>query len=113
MSSSQGSAELQRMDTPLGSLSFRQAGAAAPTHVLLHGIGSASCSWQAQLAWAQGRSDVGLLAWDARRQARGDKPWALPLKIGTHTVTGVLALRALALLKPLRPYGSRFHAEHR
>ena len=52
-----------------------------------------------------------LLAWDARRQARGDKPWALPLKIGTHTVTGVLALRALALLKPLRPYGSRWSAE--
>jgi pimeloyl-ACP methyl ester carboxylesterase len=65
MSSSQGGAELQRMNAPLGSLSFRQAGAAAPTHVLLHGIGSASGSWQAQLAWAQGRSDLGLLAWDA------------------------------------------------
>jgi indolepyruvate ferredoxin oxidoreductase beta subunit len=52
-----------------------------------------------------------LLAWDAKRQARGDKPWALPLKIGTHTVTGVLALRALALLKPLRPFGSRWAAE--
>jgi indolepyruvate ferredoxin oxidoreductase beta subunit len=52
-----------------------------------------------------------LQAWDARRQARGDKPWALPLKIGTHTVTGVLALRALGLLKPLRPLGSRWAAE--
>jgi indolepyruvate ferredoxin oxidoreductase beta subunit len=52
-----------------------------------------------------------LLAWDSKRQARGDKPWALPLKIGTHTVTGVLALRALGLLKPLRPWGSRWAAE--
>lgn len=58
----------------------------------------------AGLAWR-------LLAWDAKRQARGDKPWALPLKIGTHTVSGVLALRALALLKPLRPWGSRWAAE--
>lgn len=52
-----------------------------------------------------------LLAWDARRQARGLQAWALPLKIGTHTVTGVLALRALGLLKPLRPLGSRWAAE--
>jgi indolepyruvate ferredoxin oxidoreductase beta subunit len=52
-----------------------------------------------------------LQAWDVRRQARGQAPWALPLKIGTHTVTGVLALRALALLKPLRPLGSRWAAE--
>jgi indolepyruvate ferredoxin oxidoreductase beta subunit len=52
-----------------------------------------------------------LLAWDARRQARGLAAWALPLKIGTHTVTGVLALRALGLLKPLRQLGSRWAAE--
>jgi indolepyruvate ferredoxin oxidoreductase beta subunit len=52
-----------------------------------------------------------LQAWDARHQARSDKPWALPLKIGTHTITGVLALRALGLLKPLRPLGSRWAAE--
>ena len=52
-----------------------------------------------------------LQAWDARRQARGLPAWALPLKIGTHTVTGVLALRALGLLKPLRPLGSRWAAE--
>jgi indolepyruvate ferredoxin oxidoreductase beta subunit len=52
-----------------------------------------------------------LQAWDARRQARGLAAWALPLKIGTHTVTGVLALRALGLLKPLRPLGSRWAAE--
>jgi indolepyruvate ferredoxin oxidoreductase, beta subunit len=52
-----------------------------------------------------------LQAWDARRQARGLPAWALPLKIGTHTITGVLALRALGLLKPLRPLGSRWTAE--
>ena len=52
-----------------------------------------------------------LQAWDARRQARGLPAWALPLKIGTHTITGVLALRALGLLKPLRPLGSRWAAE--
>jgi indolepyruvate ferredoxin oxidoreductase beta subunit len=52
-----------------------------------------------------------LQAWDARRQSRGLTAWALPLKIGTHTVTGVLALRALGLLKPLRPLGSRWAAE--
>jgi len=52
-----------------------------------------------------------LQAWDVRRQARGLAAWALPLKIGTHTVTGVLALRALGLLKPLRPLGSRWAAE--
>ena len=56
---------VQRVDTPLGSIAYRQAGRGAITHVLLHGIGSASASWDAQLAWAQDRSDVGVLAWDA------------------------------------------------
>ena len=52
-----------------------------------------------------------LLAWDRRRAARGDKPWALPLKVGTHSVGGMLALRALAHLKWLRPHGSRYALE--
>ena len=56
---------LKRVDTPLGTIAYRQAGRGAITHVLLHGIGSASASWEAQLAWAQDRSDIGLLAWDA------------------------------------------------
>ena len=56
---------VQRGDTPLGNIAYRQAGRGAITHVLLHGIGSASASWDAQLAWAQDRSDVGVLAWDA------------------------------------------------
>jgi indolepyruvate ferredoxin oxidoreductase beta subunit len=52
-----------------------------------------------------------LLAWDARRVARGHEPWALPVKLRTHTVTGLLALRALAALRRLRPLGSRFALE--
>ena len=54
------------VDTAHGKVQFRSAGMASQvTHVLLHGIGSASASWDAQLAWAQDRSDVGVLAWDA------------------------------------------------
>ncbi len=52
-----------------------------------------------------------LQAWDARRVARGLAPWSLPIKIGTHTVTGMLALRTLSAFKHLRPKGSRFAAE--
>lgn len=52
-----------------------------------------------------------VLAWDRRRVAAGKTPWALPLKIGTHSVLGMLALRGLAATKRLRPLGSRFHAE--
>jgi pimeloyl-ACP methyl ester carboxylesterase len=45
---------------------FRSAGMAPQvTHVLLHGIGSASASWAFQLGSAVGRSDVRVLAWDA------------------------------------------------
>lgn len=52
-----------------------------------------------------------LLAWDRRRIASGREPWALPLKIGTHTVGGMLALRVLASLKALRVRGSRYAIE--
>jgi indolepyruvate ferredoxin oxidoreductase beta subunit len=52
-----------------------------------------------------------LSAWDARRRARGLSPWALPLKVGTHTVLGALALRCLASLKGQRRRGSRFATE--
>jgi indolepyruvate ferredoxin oxidoreductase beta subunit len=54
-----------------------------------------------------------LVAWDRKRVSRGDKPWALPLKIGTHSVSGMLALRTLAAMKRLRVYGSRFALEQR
>ncbi|KRH98664.1 indolepyruvate oxidoreductase subunit beta family protein [Curvibacter sp. PAE-UM] len=52
-----------------------------------------------------------VLAWDRRRVLAGKNPWALPLKIGTHSVFGMLALRGLATLRALRPLGSRFVTE--
>jgi indolepyruvate ferredoxin oxidoreductase, beta subunit len=52
-----------------------------------------------------------LLAWDRRRVAQGREPWALPLKVGTHSLAGVLALRAVAALKGQRRRGSRFALE--
>ncbi|AEG94357.1 indolepyruvate oxidoreductase subunit beta family protein [Ramlibacter tataouinensis] len=54
-----------------------------------------------------------LVAWDRRRVAAGRQPWALPLKIGTHGVFGMLALRTLAAARWLRPHGSRFALEQR
>ncbi|MGZ5179046.1 MAG: indolepyruvate oxidoreductase subunit beta family protein [Ramlibacter sp.] len=52
-----------------------------------------------------------LRGWDRRRVLAGREPWALPLKVGTHTVGGMLALRTLAALKGLRVRGSRFAFE--
>lgn len=49
-----------------------------------------------------------LLGWNRRRMAAGHASWALPIKLGTHTVLGMLALRTLAALKFFRPQGSRF-----
>ena len=48
-------------------LGFRQSGnpALAPTHVLLHGIGSGSASWVRQLTQARFAKTLNLLAWDA------------------------------------------------
>jgi indolepyruvate ferredoxin oxidoreductase, beta subunit len=54
-----------------------------------------------------------VLRWDRRRVREGKSPWALPLKIGTHSVSGVLAMRMLAGLKWLRIRGSRYAAEQR
>jgi pimeloyl-ACP methyl ester carboxylesterase len=54
------------VDTLRGQIQFRSAGAGPRvTHVLLHGIGSASASWAYQLGAAVGRHDVRVLAWDA------------------------------------------------
>jgi indolepyruvate ferredoxin oxidoreductase beta subunit len=50
-------------------------------------------------------------AWDRRRQARGLAPWALPLKVGSHSVIGMASLRLLASLRWLRRIGSRFAEE--
>ncbi|TFZ05127.1 indolepyruvate oxidoreductase subunit beta family protein [Ramlibacter henchirensis] len=52
-----------------------------------------------------------LVKWDRRRIASGREPWAMPLKVGTHTAGGMLALRTLAGLKWLRVRGSRFALE--
>jgi indolepyruvate ferredoxin oxidoreductase, beta subunit len=52
-----------------------------------------------------------VLAWDKARVAKGKAPWAMPLKVGTHSVAGMLALRMLASLKVLRPGGSRYANE--
>jgi indolepyruvate ferredoxin oxidoreductase beta subunit len=52
-----------------------------------------------------------LMRWDARRRRAGKDAFALPLKIGTHTVSGFLALRVLAGLRGLRRRGSRFARE--
>jgi indolepyruvate ferredoxin oxidoreductase beta subunit len=54
-----------------------------------------------------------LVAWDRKRALRGKQPWAMPLKVGTHSVLGMLALRTLASLKWLRTRGSRFFAEQK
>jgi indolepyruvate ferredoxin oxidoreductase beta subunit len=51
------------------------------------------------------------LAWDAQRVAAGGEPWSLPLRIGTHTVIGVLMLRVVAGLKGQRRRGSRYALE--
>lgn len=59
---------LQRAQTCLGTLQYRQAGAplAQTTHVLLHGIGSGSGSWLMQLEEAVRQTHrVGVLAWEA------------------------------------------------
>ncbi|MFT4266946.1 MAG: indolepyruvate oxidoreductase subunit beta family protein, partial [Xenophilus sp.] len=52
-----------------------------------------------------------LTAWDQARQRRGAAPWALPLKVGSHSVLGMAALRTLASLKGWRRRGSRFAEE--
>ena len=50
-------------------------------------------------------------AWDRARQARGREPWALPLKVGSHSVFGMASLRLLSSLKWLRRRGQRFAEE--
>ena len=52
-----------------------------------------------------------LQAWDRRRIARGLDPWALPLKVGSHTVLGALALKLMASLKGQRRRGQRYAIE--
>ncbi|WP_077000361.1 indolepyruvate oxidoreductase subunit beta family protein [Variovorax sp. KK3] len=48
-----------------------------------------------------------ITAWDRRRAT----PWAMPLKVGSHSVVGMASLRLLASLRWLRRRGSRFTEE--
>ena len=57
-------------------------------------------------AWA-----ARLLRWDAERVARGQAAWAMPIQVARHSVLGQLALRLLAMLRVLRPLGSRYAQE--
>ncbi len=52
-----------------------------------------------------------VLRWDRGRVLKGKSAWALPLKIGTHSVFGMLALRTLAGLRWLRVRGARYATE--
>jgi indolepyruvate ferredoxin oxidoreductase beta subunit len=52
-----------------------------------------------------------LLGWNRKRIAAGKESWALPIKLGSHTVAGMLALRFLAAFKSLRRYGHRYQEE--
>ena len=72
---------LCRVATPLGHIAYRQSGAAAQaTHVLLHGIGSSSANWLAQLEAAALNPAFCLLAWDAPGYGSSD---ALPMPAPT------------------------------
>ena len=57
--------EPQVVGTTGGQISYLQSGAPHITHVLLHGIGSASGSWLMQLEAARHQPAIGVLAWDA------------------------------------------------
>jgi indolepyruvate ferredoxin oxidoreductase beta subunit len=52
-----------------------------------------------------------LVRWDRARVRKGKQPWAMPLKVGSHSISGMLALRVLAGLKWLRVRGSRYAIE--
>ena len=52
-----------------------------------------------------------LLEWDKQRIAEGREPWAMPIKLASHTVLGTLLLRLLATFKYIRPFSSRYAEE--
>ncbi|KPK35253.1 MAG: indolepyruvate oxidoreductase [Betaproteobacteria bacterium SG8_40] len=52
-----------------------------------------------------------LLRWDARRRRKGKTGFAVALKVGAHSLSGFLALRAVAGMRWLRPRGMRFALE--
>ena len=121
-----GPSAAQRIHTPFGAIGYRQAGVLASTRlVLLHGIGSGSASWSAQLA-AVKPHQPGLLAWDAPGYGASDglgladaawptathyaeRLWAWldalrltqPLTLVGHSLGALMAARA-AVLQPQR-----------
>jgi indolepyruvate ferredoxin oxidoreductase, beta subunit len=52
-----------------------------------------------------------LQRWDRARVLRGREPFGMPIALGTHTVFGLIALRALVALKGQRRRGVRFAQE--
>ena len=52
-----------------------------------------------------------LLRWDRQRVASGKGPLAFPIKVATHSFTGLAMLRLLAALRFARPWGSRYADE--
>ena len=106
----------QVVAVPGGQIAYRQAGAKHITHVLLHGIGSASGSWLLQLEAAQASQTAGLLAWDAPGYSASspvaakqpdaddyaDKLWAwldalgidYPIALVGHSLGALMATRA-------------------
>lgn len=52
-----------------------------------------------------------LLRWDRQRVTSGKGPWAFPIKVATHSLTGLAMLRLLAALRFARPWGSRYAEE--
>ena len=58
------------------------------------------------VSWAQA-----LLKWDKQRIANGKGPWSMPIKLARHSVSGMLSLRFLSLLRVFRPYGHRYITE--
>jgi indolepyruvate ferredoxin oxidoreductase, beta subunit len=52
-----------------------------------------------------------LLLWDQQRIANGKEAWAMPIKLGSHSIFGLSLLRLVAAAKRLRPMGERFAQE--
>ncbi len=52
-----------------------------------------------------------LAAWERRRRARGHEALAVALRLRTDSLAGFALLRAMAALKPLRRWGSRYAQE--
>ncbi len=52
-----------------------------------------------------------VIDWGRKQEAERGEPWALPLKLASHTVSGTLLLRLLASLRWLRRASSRYAQE--